>query len=263
MSRGMSDPVLEQALAGGNVSTVVRVGDTVRRTAGPWTSTVHRVLMHARANGVSWVPQPLGLDELGREILSFIPGEVPHEMPDWIWDESVLHTTATALRQWHDATADFCAPNAIWGLEPRQPLEVICHNDFAPYNCVFQHQRFVGLIDFDACAPAPRLWDLAYAAYRFVPLMPPSTDPERDLFPEHSPFRWKDVQRRMELLLAAYAASDTRVQYSTSDCLRTAVARLLTLAEWTRSRSAQTASAQLLDHAKMYRAHALWLSARL
>jgi thiamine kinase-like enzyme len=48
---------------------------------------------------------------------------------------------------------------------------VICHNDFAPYNCVFNDHRLVGLIDFDTAAPGTRLWDIAYAVYRFAPLV--------------------------------------------------------------------------------------------
>ncbi|WP_405867085.1 phosphotransferase [Streptomyces sp. NBC_01515] len=41
------------------------------------------------------------------------------------------------------------------------PVEVICHGDFAPYNCVFTGEGAVGLIDFDAARPGPRAWDLA------------------------------------------------------------------------------------------------------
>jgi Ser/Thr protein kinase RdoA (MazF antagonist) len=35
----------------------------------------------------------------------------------------------------------------------------------------------VGFIDFDTAHPGPRIWDLAYAVYRFVPLQAP-TNPE-------------------------------------------------------------------------------------
>lgn len=38
-------------LDGGNVTTVVRVGDTVRRTAGPWTPAVHALLAWVRERG--------------------------------------------------------------------------------------------------------------------------------------------------------------------------------------------------------------------
>jgi hypothetical protein len=73
----------EEELGGGFVTPVVRVFSTVRRRAGPWTATVQRLLAHVRAKGIAWVPEPLGFDEMGREVLSFIPGEVPHDVPEW------------------------------------------------------------------------------------------------------------------------------------------------------------------------------------
>ena len=33
----------EVALEGGNMTAVFRVGDTVRRAAGPWTPTIHQL----------------------------------------------------------------------------------------------------------------------------------------------------------------------------------------------------------------------------
>ncbi len=52
---------------------------------------------------------------------------------------------------------------------PMEPREVICHSDFAPYNCVFYSGRAVAIIDFDTAHPGSRAWDLAYALYRFAP----------------------------------------------------------------------------------------------
>ncbi len=43
----------EVALAGGNMSDVVRRGQGVHRTAGPWTPTIYRLLDHLHAHGVS------------------------------------------------------------------------------------------------------------------------------------------------------------------------------------------------------------------
>ena len=65
-------------LAGGNMSSgVVRVGDTVRRPAGPWTPAVHALLTHLHAAGFPGAPRPLGIDEHGREVLTFIPARLP------------------------------------------------------------------------------------------------------------------------------------------------------------------------------------------
>ncbi len=252
----------EELLTGGNVTKVVRIGDTVRRTSSPWTPTVHQLLAHVRAKGLLWVPEPLGMDKRGREILSFIPGDVPHDMPEWIWNEQVLTDIARALREWHDATVDFSAPNAIWGLPQTGPREVICHNDFAPYNCIFSKERFVGAIDFDACAPGTRLWDLAYAAYRFVPLLPgPDT---KDVIPgDKSPFQASVMADRLELFLATYGAVGGKVQYSCSDLIRTAIDRLNAIAAWTEERVRSHGVAALSEHAAMYRNHARWLNSKI
>ena len=66
--------VHEEVLAGGNMTAVVRVGDTVRRGAGPWTPTIHAFMRHLRAAGFASIPEPLGIDDRGREIISLLPG---------------------------------------------------------------------------------------------------------------------------------------------------------------------------------------------
>jgi hypothetical protein len=79
--------VEEIPLAGGNVSGgVVRVGDTVRRPAGPWTPAVHALLDHLHAVGFRGAPRPLGLDDRGREVLTYVPGPVAHPDSDGTLD---------------------------------------------------------------------------------------------------------------------------------------------------------------------------------
>jgi hypothetical protein len=170
-----------------------------------------------RARGVDWVPEPRGRDEEGREVLSWIDGEVPgYPMPDWVWSEAVLTRAARMLREYHDATAGFPA-SGPWQLPAHEPAEVICHNDFAPYNLVFRDGRPAGAIDFDAASPGPRVWDLAYLAYRLVPLTAPE-NPDVPLTPEAT------RAARLAALCAAYGGP------SPADVLATVPSRLDELA---------------------------------
>jgi hypothetical protein len=61
-------------LQGGRENKIARVANTVRRPAGPWTESVHALLRHVRAVGFTAVPQPLGFDEAGNEIVTFLAG---------------------------------------------------------------------------------------------------------------------------------------------------------------------------------------------
>ena len=166
----------EEKLTGGNMTSVSRVGDTVRREVGFWTPQVHQLLNHLRAHGIQEVPAPLGFDPRGREILSFIPGIVGHgPLPEILRADEILISAAQLLRRIHDATVDVApAWRSGWQAQTREPVEVICHGDFAPYNCVFEQGKLAGVIDFDHAHPGNREWDLAYALYRFAPITHPS-----------------------------------------------------------------------------------------
>ncbi len=191
----------EEKLVGGNMSAVSRVGDTVRREAGFWTPQVQRLLAHLQAKGIRETPSPLGFDERGREILSFIPGEVGHSPTPQLRSEEILLSAARLLRRIHDATADVAqAWLSGWQAPTRPPVEVICHGDFAPYNCVFDQGKLVGVIDFDHAHPGSRLWDLAYALYRFAPITAPS-NPENFGDPA-------EQSRRVRLFCDAYGLQE-------------------------------------------------------
>jgi hypothetical protein len=88
----------EEKLAGGNMTAVTRIGDTVRRDVGSWTEQVHMLLAHLRAKGIQEVPAPLGFDEQGREILTFIPGLVGHFPLPELRIDKVLISAARLLR---------------------------------------------------------------------------------------------------------------------------------------------------------------------
>jgi hypothetical protein len=178
----------ETVLTGGNLSTVVRVGDTVRRNTGSWTPAIHAVLAHLASRGFAASPRALGIDNRGREILTFVPGDVyPYPMPPFVWEDETLRAIARLMRELHDATRDFTPPSdSAWRVQPGAPSAgpVICHNDIAPYNTVFRGTTPVAFIDWDLATPSPPLWDLAYAAWFWVPLyeagdIPPLDRPAR------------------------------------------------------------------------------------
>jgi len=163
----------EQPLTGGNVSAgVVRVGDTVRRPAGPWTPSVHALLTHLHEAGFRSAPRPLGIDERGREVLAFVPGEVV--WPDrfaLVEQTAGLVRVARMIRDFHEAVQDFRPPReACWQvLVPAEGDDIIAHQDLAPWNLVAGESGWA-FIDWDTAAPGSRLWDVAYAVRGFVPL---------------------------------------------------------------------------------------------
>lgn len=190
----------QQHLAGG-VNTVLRIGDRVHRPAGEWTPAVHALLRHLEGKGFKGAPRVHGLDPDGREILDFIPGDAPGSEVR-VSDEA-LADVAGLLRAFHDATLDFVPPaDAVWYFAPRAPAEVVCHGDVAPYNTVFRDGRPLALIDFDTAHPGPRVWDVAYAAYRFVQLVGDSADAadSADI---------ADQARRLALFADAYGLGDS------------------------------------------------------
>jgi hypothetical protein len=160
----------EIPLAGGNVSAgVVRVGDTVRRPAGYWTPAVHALLNHLHSVGFRGAPRPLGLDERGREVLEFLPGDVPYPAhAELLAPDAALGRVGRLIRDLHDAVAEFVPPpDARWQqLIPADGADLIVHHDLAPWNLVVG-QRWA-FIDWDAAGPGTRLWDLAYSAHGFA-----------------------------------------------------------------------------------------------
>ena len=197
--------MIEIPLSGGNTnSSVVRSGDTVRRTMTDASETIHRLLRHLEAAGFSACPRFLGIDDKNREILSYVVGA--STIPDALWDSDVpLMQTAHLLRRLHDATVGFVADGGErWAFRHPDTTrhEVICHNDFAPYNFVFDGAVPVAVIDFDLAGPGPRLWDVAYAAYWMTPLAFHAAD-----LKSRSDADVRDGCHRLRLFCSAYGIS--------------------------------------------------------
>lgn len=175
-----STPKGDERLPGGNVGGAVRIGDTVRRATGPWTPAVHALLRHLEGAGFQQAPRVVGIDEHGREVLTFIEGETvgdANPWPDWWKGEGAMIQAAKLLRRYHDVVATFRPPaDSTWRYRrgvPR-PGQVICHSDWAPYNVVWRDGRIVGVIDWDLAYPGDPLEDLAFAAWQWVPFHHPA-----------------------------------------------------------------------------------------
>jgi Ser/Thr protein kinase RdoA (MazF antagonist) len=162
----------EQALVGGiNPKRTVRVGNTIRRPTHRGTATIHALLDYIRARGFP-APQPLGIDDKGREILSFIDGEASL----WPWPEFLrrpggAQAIGRMLRRYHDLVADFPLRDT-WMTETRTPAsgEIICHGDFGPHNLIWRGEDIVGVIDWEWAYSGPAIEDVAFAAWQAVPL---------------------------------------------------------------------------------------------
>ncbi len=159
----------EVPLTGGNVAaSVVRVGDTVRKPAGPQTPAVHALLEHLRSTGFRGAPRSLGVDDAGRHVLEYVPGRTARD--DGSLDATVVGRLA---RELHDALDGWAPPpDAVWACPiPADGDDLVIHNDLAPWNVVVGPDRLV-VVDWDAAAPGTRTWDLAYLAIGLVPLRP-------------------------------------------------------------------------------------------
>jgi hypothetical protein len=173
---------------------VVRVGATVRRPAGSNSRFVAELLLHLEQAGFDGAPRFLGYDERGRETLTFIEGDVPSDCRSIVWTDDQLTASMQLLRSLHDQTA---------GSEIADGAEVVCHNDYGPWNLVWRAERPVAIIDFDKASPGRRLDDLGYAAWKHLNLglidVPVS-----------------EQRRRLGLLVGSYGARTERSSRTSS-----------------------------------------------
>ena len=165
----------EVRLHGGytNAGLVSRVGETVRRPWQPTSPAVHALLEHLERVGFDGAPRFLGVDDRGREVLSYIPGRAaiaPDEA--WALTDEALVSVAELLRRYHDAVASFEAGGHRWPRPVPAAFRegIVSHNDPNLDNVVFAGDRAVALIDFDLAGPGSAVWDVACAVRLWAPL---------------------------------------------------------------------------------------------
>jgi Phosphotransferase enzyme family len=181
-----------ERLAGGYVSSVVRVADTVRRSPGPNPDFVHGLLGHFEQAGFDGAPRYLGTDAQGRELLSFIDGHVPWQPEQQLnaRTDTSLAAASRLLRRCHDLTA---------GTALAAEFEVVCHNDLSPRNTVYRDDGRgllpVAFIDWDLAAPGRRIHDVAHMCWQYPGLGPEVT-------------KAAEAARQMRLICDAYGLAD-------------------------------------------------------
>jgi hypothetical protein len=189
----------EMPLSGGWVNQVVRIGDTVHRSAGAWTPAVHALMRHLESVGFAEAPRVLGMDDQGREVLTYIEGEVGTTFPPELLTDDGLAALGALLRRYHDAVSGYAPPkDAVWrvGQVALAAGWVVCHGDFGVWNIVYRYGHPVGIIDWDFAEPGPPIHDLAKLAWSAVPL--------NDGGSEALIFEGLDRRHRLRVLCDAY-----------------------------------------------------------
>nr|WP_238362516.1 aminoglycoside phosphotransferase family protein [Actinopolymorpha pittospori] len=171
-------------MPGGRINKVVRIGNTVRRRPPGRPDDARALLSHLEERGWTGAPRFLGVDNEGRQMLTYVPGWAPlptlalrpaenQVTPPGVLSDESLVGVAKLVREFHDLTA---------GTPLADDQETLCHNDLCPNNTVFRDTgdgtyRPVAFIDWDDSTPGPRIHDVAdicwaYPAARFAPDRP-------------------------------------------------------------------------------------------
>jgi hypothetical protein len=193
---------MEERLTSQTNQEVFRVGDTVHRAMGRWSPAVHDLLEYLASVQFTHAPRVLGVDEEGREVLTYFNGVSGRES----WKEVVplagLRSFAALLRSYHDAVKGYKPRSGLeWALADHAPRsgEIVCHCDFGPWNIVWSGSKPIGIVDWDFASPAPAMYDVAYALEYVAPFRDDETCVKWLAYPKPP-----DRRKRIEAFAKAY-----------------------------------------------------------
>ncbi len=132
----------EEISLAGLFSSVTRIGNEVRRPTRPASSAIHALLVHLERAGFEGAPRFLGIDERGRERLTFVEGNKHDQATPETIPNPMLPAIGRLIRRYHEAVADFTLLDGLhWHAEAETAVPgtaIVCHNDISPRNIVFQ-----------------------------------------------------------------------------------------------------------------------------
>jgi len=165
--RSIIDPAVDRGsfseeelpLVGGmSTAGVVRVGDTVRRPQNANSDYVHGLLLHLERCGFDGAPRYLGVDDRGREVLTFIEGFAPPHN-GFRLTEKAVRAGARLVRAVHDLTQ---------GTPFATGSEVAAHRNLSQPNFIFRDMVPIAIIDWDSTRPGTRVANLGEFLWAFV-----------------------------------------------------------------------------------------------
>jgi hypothetical protein len=138
----------------------------VTRYAGPpQPSGVRALLEWYERVGFDGAPRFVGLDDQGREVLSYVAGEPAFApVPS---SDAVVVAIGRLLREAHDAQEGFAPPaDVVWDtpVAGTSTGEIVGHLDLFWTNVIFRDGSPYALIDWELAAPTTRVLDVALAS---------------------------------------------------------------------------------------------------
>jgi len=200
----------------GGRENIYKEKNVVHRPTHKWTKHVHDYLKYLHSNGFDKAPFPYAEDANGIEKVSYIEGEVYNGiLPLEAQSDELLVSFSKLVREYHDIGETYInqlTGEENWMLSTKSEVETMCHGDLGPYNIAVNGNDITGFIDFDTLHPGSRSWDLAYSAYRWVPLMSPEN---AESFGTES-----DKQRRLKLLIDTYGYAGLGAEQILTDVIK-------------------------------------------